>query len=127
MTNSRFPQDILLVDHRVNKGEKGFIELPSDTYTWSIVIAFSHIRIYGWMATQDTFTDDKMKDFYYELYFSKIKVFNEIDDLPVLVWDNSAIHKSGKIKDFLKNSGVRIITLAPYSPCLNSTGHQIGI
>ena len=78
------------------------------------------------MATQDTFTADKMKDFYYELYFSKIKVFNEIDDLPVLAWDNSSIHKSEKNKDFLKNSGVRIITLAPYSLCINPTEHLIG-
>ena len=73
--------------------------MPSDTYTWSIVIAFSQIRIYGWIATHSAFIADKMKDFYYELYFSKIKVFNEIDCMLVLVWDNSAIHKSGKIKD----------------------------
>ena len=67
-----------------------------------------------------------MKNFYYELYFSKIKIFKEIDDLSLLVWDNSAIHKSGKIKDFLNNSGMRIITLAPYNSCLNLTEHLIG-
>ena len=67
LTNSWIPQDILLVVHWVNKGEKGFIEFPSDTYIWSIVNAFYQVRIYGWMATQDIFTGDKMKDFYYEL------------------------------------------------------------
>ena len=73
-------------------------------YTWSIVITFSQIRIYGWMATQDIFTADKIKDFYYELYFSKIKIFNEFYDLLVLVWDNSEIHKSWKTKVFWRTA-----------------------
>ena len=126
LMNSPSHPGILGADHGVSRGEKGFIEQPSDTFTWSIVIAFSRLRIYGWMATQDTFTADKMKDFYYSLYSSKINIFKEVEKLPVLVWDNSVIHKSEKIRSFIQKSGVRIITLAPYSPCLNPTEHLIG-
>ena len=49
------------------------------------------------MATRKTITADKMKDFYYELFYSKIKIFKEDNELPVLVCDNSAIHKSEKL------------------------------
>ena len=39
--------DILVEDHGVFRGEKGFIKLPNDIFTWSISIAFSKQRIYG--------------------------------------------------------------------------------
>ena len=84
--SSTYLSDILVADHEVNKGEKGFIKLPKDIFTWSIDIAFSKQRIYGWVVTQETFTVDKMKDFYYELFYSKIKIFKEDNELPVLVW-----------------------------------------
>ena len=44
----------------------------------------------------------------------------------LLLCDNSVIHKSEKIKSFIQDSGVTIITLTPYSPCLNPTEHLIG-
>ena len=84
--SSPYLPDILVADHGVNKGEKGFIKLPNDIFTWSIAIAFSKQRIYGWMTTQETFMADKMKNFYYELFYSKIKIFKEFNELPVLVW-----------------------------------------
>ena len=85
MSSPYFP-DILVADHGVNRGEKGFIKLPNDIFTWSIAIAFYTQRIYGWMATQETFTTDKMKDFYNELFYSNIKILKEDNELPVLVW-----------------------------------------
>ena len=78
------------------------------------------------MATRETFTADKMKDFYYELFYSKIKIFKEDNELPALVCDNSVIHKSEKIKSFIQDNGVSIITLTPYNPCINPTEHLIG-
>ena len=66
-----------------------------------------------------------MKDLYYELFYSKIKIFKEDNELPVLVCDNSVIHKFEKIKKFIQDSGVSIITLTPHSPCLNPTEHLI--
>ena len=52
--------------------------------TRSFAIAFSKQRICGWIATRETFTADKMKDFYYELFYSKIKIFKEDNELPFL-------------------------------------------
>ena len=77
------------------------------------------------MATRETFTSDKMKDFYYELFYSKIKKFKDYNELPVLVCDNLVIHKSEKIKRFIQDSGVSIITLNSYSLCLNRTENLI--
>ena len=77
------------------------------------------------MVTREIFTADKMKDFYFELLYSKIKKLKKDNELPVLVCDNSVIHKSEKIKSFIQDSGVSIITLTPYSPCLNLTEHLI--
>ena len=125
MMSSPYLPDILVADHGVNRGEKGFIKLPNDIFIWSIAIAFFKQRVYGWMTTRETFKVDKMKDFYYELFYSKIKMFKEDNELPVLVCDNSIIHKSEKIKSFIQDSGVSIITLTPYSSCLNPTEHLI--
>ena len=77
------------------------------------------------MATREKFKADKMKDLFYEIFYSKIKIFKEDNELPVLVCDNSVIHKSEKIKSFIQDSGVSIITLTPYSPCLNPNEHLI--
>ena len=126
LMSSPYLPDILVADHGVNRREKGFIKLPNDIFTWSIAIAFSKQRIYGWMATRKTMTADKMKDFYYELFYSKIKIFKEDNELPVLVYDNSVIHKSEKIKSFIQDSRVSIITLTPYNPYLNPIEHLIG-
>ena len=74
----------------------------------------------------DTFTSMEIKGFYYRIFQAKIDVFNEADSIPVIVWDNSSIHKSAEIKDFIADSGVSILTIAPYSPCLNPAEHLIG-
>ena len=100
--SSPYLPDILVADHGLNRGEKGFIKLNHYIFTWSISIKFSKQRIYGWMATRETFKADKMKDFYYELFYSKIKIFKEDNELPVLVCDNSVIHKWEKSKDLFK-------------------------
>ena len=126
LMSSPYLPDILVADHGVNRGEKRFIKLPNDIFTWSIAIAFSKQRICGLMTTKETFTADKMKDFYYELFYSKIKIFKEDNELLVLVCDNSVTHKSEKIKRFIQDSRVSIITWTPYSPCLNPTEHMIG-
>ena len=47
LMNSPYFPDILVADHGVNRGEKGFIKLPNDIFAWSIAIAFSKQRIYG--------------------------------------------------------------------------------
>ena len=48
LMSSPYLPDILVADHGVNRGEKGFIKLLNDIFTWSIAIAFSKQRIYGW-------------------------------------------------------------------------------
>ena len=66
-----------------------------------------------------------MKDFYNELFYSKIKIFKEENELLILVCNNSVIQKSEKIKSFIQDSGVTFITLTPYNPYLNPTEHLI--
>ena len=125
LMSSPYLPDILVVDHRVNRGEKGFIKLPNDIFIWSIAIAFSKQRIYGWMATRKTITADKMKNFYYENFTQRSRYLKKIMNY-LLLCDNSVIHKSEKIKSFIQDNGVSIMTLTLYSPCLNPTEHLIG-
>ena len=57
-----------------------------------------------------------MKGFYYNIFSAKTEMFQETEDISVIVWDNSSIHKSSEIKEFIQNSGVTILTITPYSP-----------
>ena len=68
--SSPYLPDILVADRGVNRGEKGLIKLYNDIFTWSIAIAFSKQRIYGWMATRETLRRIKWR-IYIMSYFTK--------------------------------------------------------
>jgi len=42
----------------------------------------------------------------------------------VLIMDNASFHKGGKIKDFIKNAGCKLLYLPAYSPDLNPIEHH---
>ena len=122
----QYPQSSLLLKAGANKGEQGFINKKEDSFAWSIVIAFSKRRIYGVVGTKNTFSSNEIKGFYYHIFHTKMNVFKEIEDPPIIVWDNSSIHKSSEIHRFIEGSNARILTITPYNPWLNPTEHLIG-
>ena len=44
----------------------------------------------------------------------------------VFVCDNAKTHKSEMMKEFVVENNIKIVTITPYSPCLNPTEHLIG-
>ena len=44
----------------------------------------------------------------------------------IITWDNSSIHKTDEVRDFLKNSGSKMLTIVSYSPWLNPVEKYIG-
>ena len=116
----------LLFKTGANRGQQGFIEKKDESFSWSTIIAFSKKRIYGVVSTIGTFTSKEIKGFYYHIFKSRFEDFEETEDIPVIVCDNASIHKLLEIREFIKNSGVTILTIVPYFPWLNPTEHLIG-
>ena len=48
-------------------------------------------------------------------------------DLALIIWNNAVIHKSRIIKTSLSNNFVKILTIYPYYPFLNSIETLIGV
>ena len=117
--NFHFPLETLTSEVGVNKGQKAYIRKANDSFSLTMIIGFSFKRIYGWMATSEANTEESMKWFYSKIYKTKAETFSDEDNIPILVGDNVIIHKSDKIKQFIEDSWIRVITITPYSPCLN--------
>ena len=117
--------DILAADHGVNREEKRFIKLSNDIFKWSIAIEFYKQRIYWWMATREAFTAVKWRISIMSYFTQRSSYLKKIMNY-LLLCDNSVIHKSEKIKRFIQDCGVSIITLTQYNPCVNPTEHLKG-
>ena len=74
----------------------------------------------------DTFASHEMLGLYYHIFKTKFESFKETGSIPIIVHDNASIHKSSEIQEFIKESGITILTIIPYFPCLNPTEHLIG-
>ena len=124
--SSLFLRDISHIRDGVSRGDKEFLIKDDESISFSIAIAFSHLRIYGCIVTWETITSEEIKYFYKRIFDSKTKLFNEVENAPILVWDNATINKSADVKKFIRGSDARILTIPPYSPWLNPTEHLIG-
>ena len=118
--------DILWTKDGVNKGQKGFISKKEDTTSFSIIIAFSSIRIYGWLWTLETVNSEVMKYYYHNLCSIMNQESNEHSKRSLLVWDNAQVHKSKALKDFILKAKMKLLTITSYSPWLNPTEQLIG-
>jgi transposase-like protein len=62
----------------------------------------------------------------HHLLISAGKLFHQRPPEPWwFLWDNSPIHKSREVQDWLHNHGVSMMELPPYSPDLNPTEHLL--
>ena len=110
-----------------NKGENEFLLEYNNSFSISAAIAFPFKRIYGILIIKKTITSDVMKYFYNKIYEIRTDIFKELEDPPILVWDNATVNKSKLIKNFIQGSWAKIFTIKPYSPWLNPTEHLIGV
>ena len=95
------------------KGESGHFKLTPWSFQASFMIAFSHKKIHGVMATNKTFNSIKF------IYFLR-QMIQKLEESYAIIWDNSKIHVSKAVSEFLVNQQLWLITIPPYSPFVNS-------
>ena len=126
LMSSPYLPDILVADHGVNRGEKDLsICLMIFLHEVSLLLFLNkeytdewqlgrHLLLIKWRISIMSYFTQRSR------YLKKIMNY-------LFLCDNSVIHKSEKIKSFIQDSGGSIITLTPYSLCLNPTEHLIGV
>ena len=100
-------------------GKGGFLQTHIDSFSMSFMIGFSDKRLYGVIGTSATHNQRSFIIFIQnsiKLRAEKLK----IDDINfIIICDNSSIHKDVEVKNYLKETKIRILTICPYSPDLN--------
>ena len=117
---------LLLTKDGRNKGIKGFISKTDQNLTFSVAVWFSKKMIYRVMATWKTFNSQAIKYFYHGWMEARQKLELDQQDRAILVGDNSKIHKSKEIREYLLKSKMRLMMITPYSPWLNPWEQLIG-
>ena len=110
----------------IDKGKRGYIELVTDKFWMSFVLAISESKFIGIQGVQGTFNSARFVGFIKQLiqHFEQESSY-DLSKI-VLVMDNAAIHVSSKMKDFAESHNVFIVTISPYSPWLNPWEKVIG-
>ncbi len=79
----------------------------------NVVAALNSGKVFGAMIYEGGFTRE-----FFEEYLEKILI-PQLRPGQILVMDNAAFHKRGRIAQLLKNFGCSVLYLPPYSPDLN--------
>ena len=101
-------------------GEKRYISLKYNKFKMSFIIAFLQSRFYGISGTENTNDNVIFGKFLLQLWESLKDAEKFDEDRWVLVMDNASIHKTEYIQRIATHKQIRIITIAPYEPSLNS-------
>ena len=110
----------------IDKGKRGYIELITDKFWMSFVLAISESKFIGIQGVQGTFNSARFVGFIKQL-IQHLEQESSYDlSKIVLVMDNAAIHVSSKMKDFAESHNVFIVTISPYLPWLNPWEKVIG-
>ena len=100
-------------------GKGGFLQTHIDSFSMSFMIGFSDKRLYcviGASATHNQRSFIMLIQNAIKLRADKLK----IDDINfIIICDKSSIHKGVEVKNYLKETKIRILTICPYSPALN--------
>ena len=102
------------------RGAKGEISTPFDSFTMSFLIAVSSNWIYGVMGNE--LTNDANV---FQYFLSKVcQIVTDVKKRDCSRWcyvmDNASIHKTKAIQEFSEKSKISIVTIPPYCPSLNA-------
>ena len=87
--NALFQQGISLTEGGASRGEKGYFVKDDDSFCVSMIVAFSHKRVYGCMATKLSISASFVKYFCQSIIKLRSSLFPDDGDFPILVGDNS--------------------------------------
>ena len=124
--NSLYQAEISITKDGANKGVKGHIDNLEDGKNMSIIVGFSRNKIYGLFISLETIDSACVKYLNAQVLQNRTKLDGDKQIQTVFVCDNAKTQKSDMIKEFVKENKIKIVTITPYSPCLNATEHLIG-
>ena len=101
------------------KGQKGYITVDSKDFSMSFFWALSHKRVYGLMGKEDTNTSYIVRHYLRSLNEDRIISDESQENRTIVVWDNAFVHSSSITTEFVKSANLRVLTIPPYTPCLN--------
>ena len=100
------------------RGEQGYIKTNYESFSMYFVIAFSSSHLYGIKGLSNQMNSNYICNFIKEMIKTRRNLFNNNSDFWI-IWDNASIHVSKDVEAFATKNNIRIITISPYSPCLN--------
>ena len=71
------------------------------------------------MGKEDTNTSYIVRHYLRSLYEDKIISDESQENRTIVVWDNAPVHSSNITTEFAKSANLRVLTIPPYTPCLN--------
>ena len=104
---------------QTDKGAKGFINMMLGNFSMGFKVTFSKNRIY-WILISTCANNSKTFIWFLSYLFDCIENIFKITNGKIwVVMDNSSIHVSKKIEEFIKNTWISLIPICPYFPSLN--------
>ena len=100
-------------------GKKGFIDIDTDTFDMSFMVGFSQQGLYGLIGTLSSNNSSSFIRFIKHTIEHRTKTLKVNDWKFIIVWDNASLHTSKEVREYINSTKIIILTINPYSPCLN--------
>ena len=107
------------------KGSKGYIQVYDDPINMTFIVSVSRLHFYGVMSISGTSTSDFVIHFLRSVCLSRNAKPGMSHKKFLFVADNASIHTSSDVENFIERTGLRLLTIAPYSPALNPSEYVI--
>ena len=100
------------------RGGQGYAKINYDNFSMYFVVAFSSKHFYGIKGLSRQMNSRFICNFIKEVMKARNNVFNNHEDFWIIC-DNASIHVSREVNNFATEHNISIVTISPYSPCLN--------
>ena len=107
-------------------GSKIYITSDLQPFSMSFIIAFTRERVNGVMGRKSTVNLEVLLKFLKSLVKYRCNFGGESNFKFWIVCNNASIHTSREVESAIKRTAVKMIIIAPYSPCLNQCEKVIG-
>ena len=101
------------------------LSLSKGQFSCSWMVGFSRNYFYGVMITKDTWTSEMFIKFIHSWIKAREEYFDFQDRRMIFIWDNTSIHRSEAVREYIKKTEIKILTICPYSPSLNPVEKMI--
>ena len=100
-------------------GQKGYVITETKEFSMSFICGISNKRILGLMGVKETTTSDIIVIYLKSLFEALQRSNNGTNCECVVIWDNASVHSNSLVRNFIKSSKLRVISIPAYSPFLN--------